>query len=507
MFTHLISVVRRITLRYLVWVFLGAVLALAGAYGSVRALHATSTDAFCAICHVHPHAEIAWKKSTHFKNKSGIVVHCVDCHLPPGGFAYLVEKTRLGVRDGYSYFFTDTKKIDWEARKTVEKAVHFTFESGCLKCHQDLYSLNLVPKGVKAHEYYLKNPEKVRCISCHISVGHWREKPAETLDIAEEGAAKAPVYPADAGTFEKYTETIPGTPVTFNMIPIPEGSFEMGSPKSEATRRPDEGPVRTVKLKRFYMGEIEVSWREFFAFYSATSTGAKTVAETQAPSEGESANPDAITGPTPPYGAPDQGWGRGLRPAITMSWHAAETYCRWLSKVTGKKYRLPTEAEWEYACRAGKKTPYWFDGDPAKFNRSSLKNRIFGVDDSPVRKNAWFRSNSSGKTQPPYTTPPNPWGLYNMTGNVKEFCADLYAPDAYGSGGTVESPKGPQSGAEHVVRGGSFASDASDLRSAARDRTYTEQWLSTDPQSPKSIWWYSDSKDVGFRVVREVTEN
>jgi formylglycine-generating enzyme required for sulfatase activity/nitrate/TMAO reductase-like tetraheme cytochrome c subunit len=470
------------------------------AMGGYESLHYTSSDAFCGVCHVHPHVDLTWKKSTHFKNESGVVVHCVECHLPPGGARYVTEKARLGLRDGYAFLFADKKKIDWEAKSTVEAASHFMFDESCLRCHQDLYSLNLTPKGVKAHEYYMQNAGTVRCINCHLTVGHWREKPADALDVdAEESGPKAPVYPADSGRFEKYTETIPGTAVTFNMIPIPAGSFTMGSPESEATRRADEGPARTVRVKQFWMGEIEVSWREYMAFFSATSTGAKTAGETQAAAEGAVKSPDAITGPTPPYGAPDQGWGKGLRPAITMSWHSAEVYCRWLSKVTGKKYRLPTEAEWEYACRAGKQTPYCFEGDPAKFTQTSWKNRLFGVDDSILRKQVWFSANGGGKTQPPYTTPPNAWGLYNMLGNVREFCSDWYAPDAYRSSG----PNGPSSGTEHVVRGGSFLSGPEDLRSAARDHTDSKRWLMTDPQSPKSIWWYSDVKDVGFRVVRE----
>ncbi|MHB9029517.1 MAG: formylglycine-generating enzyme family protein [Candidatus Latescibacterota bacterium] len=292
------------------------------------------------------------------------------------------------------------------------------------------------------------------------------------------------------------------------MIPIPGGTFEMGSPASEASHRADEGPVRTVTVSPFWMGELEVSWREYMAFYAATSTGAKTAGETQAQAENASVDPDAITGPTPPYGAPDQGWGKGIRPAITMSHHAAEVYCQWLSRVTGKKYRLPTEAEWEYACRAGKTGPYYFEGDPAKFTRTSWKNRLFGTDDSAVRKYAWFQSNGGGKTQPPYTVEPNPWGLHNMIGNVREFCSDWYAPDAYstGPGGEVPDPEGPQTGTEHVIRGGSVLSDPSSLRSAARDHTLTDRWLLTDPQSPKSIWWYSDVKDVGFRVVREAED-
>ena len=523
MTSRFFSVIRRFFLRCLIWVGFGVVLGFAAVYASYKGLHATSTDAFCGICHVHPHVEYSWKKSTHYKNKSGTVVHCVECHLPPGGFSYLAEKTRLGVRDVYAYFFTDTKKIDWEEKSTLERAVTYIPESSCLRCHQDLYSLGLTPKGVKAHEYFMKNSGKVRCINCHLATGHWREKPPEMLEIAGAGeTVKAPVYPPDSGKFESYTETIPASDVAFNMIAVPGGEFSMGSPESEPCRRPDEGPVRRVTVRPFWMEEIEVNWREYLAFYAATSTGAKTAGEIQAGGEGSSpgdpdypafartrGDPDAITGPTPPYGAPDQGWGKGLRPAITMTYHAAEMYCLWLSKVTGKKYRLPTEEEWEYACRAGTSTPYPFAGDPKKLTSASWRNRLFGVDDSIVRANAWFRGNSGWKSQLPYAKGPNAFGLYNMLGNVKEFCLDWYAPDAYqrGAGGVVENPPGPSFGAEHVVRGGSYASDPADLRSAARDRTYTDAWLVTDPQSPKSIWWYSDSKDVGFRVVREWENN
>ncbi len=491
--------------RHTILLGLGTAFGLLLALGGGTALHYTSTDEFCGICHVHPHVEISWKQSGHFKNRSGVVVHCVECHLPPGGVRYVTEKARLGIRDGFAFFFTDTDKIDWEAKSTLEAAAHYTFDESCVRCHQDLYSKDLTPKGVKAHEYYLKNAGQVRCINCHLDAGHWRSEPAGMMELTDESGPKAPVYPSDSGAFEKYTETIPGTEVTFNMVPIPGGTFDMGSPEGESCRRPDEGPARKVTVSPFWMGEIEVSWREYMTFFAATSTGEKT-GEAQATEEVGVKATDAITGPTPPYGAPDQGWGRGLRPAITMSHHAAEVYCQWLSRVTGKKYRLPTEAEWEYACRAGQSTPYPFEGDPAQFTTASLKNRLFGVDDSIVRKNAWFRANSGGKTQPPYTTPPNAWGMYNMVGNVREFCSDWYAPDAYGSDGASIDPKGPSGGTEHVVRGGSFQSSPEDLRSAARDHTETERWLMTDPQSPKSVWWYSDVKDVGFRVVREVED-
>jgi formylglycine-generating enzyme required for sulfatase activity len=95
--------------------------------------------------------------------------------------------------------------------------------------------------------------------------------------------------------------------------------------------------------------------------------------------------------------------------------------------------------------------------------------------------------------------------MVDMLGNVREFCLDWYAPDAYSHlSGEATDPRGPESGKEHVVRGGSYLTDAADLRCAARDHTREDDWLLTDPQSPKSIWWYSDVTDVGFRVVREV---
>jgi formylglycine-generating enzyme required for sulfatase activity len=187
-----------------------------------------------------------------------------------------------------------------------------------------------------------------------------------------------------------------------------------------------------------------------------------------------------------------------------MSHYAARTYCQWLSKVTGKNYRLPTEAEWEYACRAGTNTPYFFEGDPKRFSSEGLRNRIFGADTAHISGHTVYSINSGGKTQEPLNIKANPFGLRNMAGNVFEFCSDLYSANEYAqTESNITDPKGPDSGTEHVIRGGSYLSEAADLRSAARTSTETEAWLKTDCQLPKSIWWYSDMKGIGFRVVCE----
>jgi formylglycine-generating enzyme required for sulfatase activity len=285
------------------------------------------------------------------------------------------------------------------------------------------------------------------------------------------------------------------------MIAIPGGQFPMGSPRNEKLRKPDEGPVHPVKLTRFFMAKVEVSWDEYLEFFKATSSQGRKEAEANE-------NVDAISGPTPPWGAPDQGWGKGSRPAITMTWKSANTYCKWLSKVTGKKYRLPTEAEWEYAARGGTRTPYFFAGDAKKYTSEGFLKRILGADTTTIQSYVAYKENSQLQTFEPGAVKANPFGLKNMLGNVNEFCSDFYSPTAYQAykKGAVD-PKGPKKGQEHVIRGGSFKSDAKDVRCASRDFTKTKAWLVTDPQMPKSVWWYSDCVDIGFRVVCEVDEN
>jgi formylglycine-generating enzyme len=491
------------------------ILILTGVVGGVlltllshKAIKATSTPGFCEICHVHPHVFSSWKLSGHYVTKSGVRVGCVECHLPPEGEGYLREKIRLGAKDIWGYMFKDSSEFNWEARRTVEKAQEFTYQKSCVKCHVNLYPLTLNKEGQDAHLYYDRKKDEILCLNCHIDVGHFdpNRKHAKNTGFGKQAAANEQVYsePARVEKLETFTETIPKTVVSIKMVAVKGGTFKIGSPKEEQFRKPDEGPVREVSVSSFFMAETEVTWDQYLAFYKATAKegrstdteGARTVADV-----------DAVSGPTPPYGQPDQNWGMGTRPAITMTYFAAETFCKWLSRETGKNYRLPTEAEWEYAARGGTKTPYFFEGNPKDFSEKGFFGKIFGSKNENITKFVIYKSNSLGKTQPPEKVDINPLGIKNLLGNAAEYCADWYAADAYAKlSDGAKDPKGPVSGEERVVRGGTFKSDAGGVRSAARDYTQTEAWLKTDPQMPKSIWWLSDCNHISFRVVCDFDE-
>lgn len=475
---------------------------------SVKLVKYTSTDNYCASCHVHDHATASWKLSTHYGQYSGMTVHCTECHLPPGGLKYLTAKAKTGIKDIWGYLFKDSADFNWELKSQLEHAQKFVYKESCINCHHNPFPLDLSEIGSNAHLSYLNDPENIRCISCHIGVGHYDplNLHAKNVRFGEMDKENTEFYtePAKPETFENFTEYIPNSSVKFDMVAIPEGVFEIGSPESEKLRNNDEGPVRKVKTGRFFMGKIEVSWDEYLAFFQQTGSEGKSGSSTvSSDTEGKV---DVITGATPPWGAPDQGWGIGSRPAITMTYYAAEVYCQWLSQVSGKKYRLPTEAEWEYACRGGTKTPYFFEGKPQKFSKDRFLNKIFGIDTSIIAGYIIYEQNSFGKTEEPGIVKENPFGLKNMSGNVSEFCSDFYKPDIYSTypvDKIIVNPKGPRNGTEHIIRGGSYRSDARYVRSAARDYTHHDEWLTTDPQIPKSIWWYSDCKHVGFRVVCE----
>ncbi|MGZ8919756.1 MAG: SUMF1/EgtB/PvdO family nonheme iron enzyme [Limisphaerales bacterium] len=288
--------------------------------------------------------------------------------------------------------------------------------------------------------------------------------------------------PAD---MKPYKVTIPGTDVTFEMLPIPGGEFVMGSPESEAGRKPNEGPPHTVKIEPFWMAKCEITWNEYELFQFPEEEKKRRNRMKSDPAIHALA--DAVSRPTTPYVEMSFGMGKDGYPAISMTQHAANTYCKWLSAKLGQFYRLPTEAEWEYAARAGTKTAYSFGDDPAQLGQY-----------------AWYAENSDFKYQKIGTKKPNPWGLHDMHGNVIEWCLDQYEPEAYKKfvGATVENPwiKAAQP-YPHVARGGSWDDDPESLRSAAR-RGSSAAWKQQDPQLPKSIWYHTDAQFLGFRIIR-----
>ncbi len=475
---------KRVWLWFIAGLAAGAIILL----GMGKAVKATSTNDYCASCHVHPQATASWKQGVHYATKSGYRVSCTECHLPPKGEGYLIEKAKTGSRDLWSHWTKDSTEFDWEAASTLERASKHVYNSTCLKCHENLFPAALTREGSDAHLYYKQMAEKgedMQCISCHLNAGHYIKDYVhgsnKGFGLAQKLADTIYTLPATVTSFADFTEQVPGSGVTFRMIALPGGAFTMGSPESEPLRNPDEVQHK-VTIDSFFIAEVEVTWDEYMEFYRQTAAEGRST-DTEG-SRLKKEDVDAVTGATPPYGKPDQNWGMGQRPAISMSYHAAETYCRWLSQVTGRKYRLPTEAEWEYACRAGTETPYFFEGDPSRFEKKGL----FGskADTAVISTYVIYRGNSQSRTQEPEAVQANPWGLKNMSGNVAEFCSDIYE-------GTTE----------HVIRGGSYRDGAAGVRSAARDRTRSEAWLKTDPQMPKSIWWYSDCFYVGFRVVMD----
>lgn len=236
---------------------------------------------------------------------------------------------------------------------------------------------------------------------------------------------------------ESYTVTIPGTAVSFEMVSVPGGTTMVDTPNGG----------RTVAVGPFWMGRMEVTWDLYDVYLYGFDEGA-----------GASGS-DAVSRPSKPYVIPGAEFGHHGRPALAMTYHAATEFARWISVVTGHEYRLPTEAEWEYACRATAAEP-----------------------EAELAAHAWYWDNAESRTHPGGQRKPNGFGLFDMLGNVAEWVT-----------GTDGEP---------VVMGGSYDDDAEDVHCGAR-RRQSPAWQATDPQLPKSSWWLTDAPFVGFRLLRE----
>jgi len=216
-----------------------------------------------------------------------------------------------------------------------------------------------------------------------------------------------------------------GGGMKLELVWIPGGIFQMGSPDSERGHQRDAGPVRTVELDGFWMGKTEVTQEQYQAVM-----GWGSIPRSRSPVRF-----------------------RGARfPMDSASWDAAKVFCREVSQKTSKEFRLPTEAEWEYACRAGSATRF-----------------CFGDSDEELDKYAWYLGNSGYKLHPVGEKKPNKWGLYDMHGSVWEWCEDRDREEEHDcESNERKNPKGPSSGEWRVIRGGCCFVDPLFCQSAFR---------------------------------------
>ena len=287
-----------------------------------------------------------------------------------------------------------------------------------------------------------------------------------------------PAQPSADTVFQKYEQLIPGSSVKFTMVPIPAGTFNMGSSGNDKMKEADELPQHAVSLGAFWMGAHEVTFDEYNLFFND-------------PSLSQNILTDAVTRPSSPYIDMTLGMGKdGGFPANSMQQYGALMYCKWLYKKTGIFYRLPTEAEWEYACRAGTSTAF-----------------PFGDDETKLGEFAWYSSNSENRYHKVGLKKPNAWGLHDMLGNVGEWVLDQYQQDYYTTvtANAVDPVRLPEARHPRTVRGGAYNDEVKDLRSANR-RMSDLVWNRRDPQIPRSRWWNADAPFVGFRIVRPVKQ-
>jgi len=309
-----------------------------------------------------------------------------------------------------------------------------------------------------------------------VSAAWAAEKKAAKEATAPEGKGRSPT---EVGTTNaSYTETVGG--VAMEMIWIPGGTFRMGSRMSpeevvkkyggaagDEKRFQDEHPVHEVELDGFWLGKFEVTNAQFRKFRASHSSREW---------EGRDLNGDN-------------------QPAVRVTWNDAKAFCDWLSEKTGKTYTLPTEAQWEYACRAGTETErYWGDDDETMGRYANVLDHTGReaakkfFEKNNVRWQEWFAANTTDDyvvSAPVGSFSPNKFGLYDMIGNVWEWCSDWYGEKYYGES-PRRNPTGPATGAARVLRGGSWIYAPWNARSALRT-------------------WYSPSTryyNIGFRVCR-----
>ena len=368
--------------------------------------------------------------------------------------------------------------------------------------------------------------------------------PTLPLGIVRDKPVKGRFVKTAQGYMVPYTATIPGTKVTFEMIPVPGGTFKLGSPTTEKGRDTYEGPQVAIAVEPFWIAKCEVTWGEFHVymelyeslkefenfrsilnvdknfFNGMTELKKKKIKERiltmqvklrdnlkdylvlREHVEAKVKEVDAITVPSPIY-LPELHYSSGEEsnlPACTMTHYSAKQYTKWLSGVSGEEYRLPTEIEWEYAARAGTTTTYSFGDSP-----------------ETLGDYAWYFENANEKAQAVGKKKPNPWGIHDMHGNVAEWVLDQFDKDAYTNLAkqkkettVLQRTVWPKKERPCVLRGGSWDDDAGFCRSAKRIRSGADwlkgDWKEIDPMIYKSPWWFTNqvTTQVGFRIIRQL---
>lgn len=272
--------------------------------------------------------------------------------------------------------------------------------------------------------------------------------------------------------------SIPGTPVSVTLVWVPGGSYRVGTEEAEVGRESDEGPIVDVELGGFWMMQTEVTDDAYNIFrFSDRDSDVTNV-------EGAAYDVDAVTRPSPPYEDPAFGMGGEGKPAVGMTQWGALQFAKWMTEKTGVFFRLPSEAEWEVACRVGR--------DPESMSPAS---------GAMLDRAAWYEENSELLLQPVAGKRANTWGLYDMLGNVAEWMLDEYVPDYHAQiAGRTDPWIEPTRLHPRTVRGGAYDEGAGEMRCGARLESTTD-WKRRDPQIPKSYWWNTDSPFLGFRLV------
>ncbi len=330
----------------------------------------------------------------------------------------------------------------------------------------------------------------IRILVCSVAIST-NVSADETFGLVKDKPADGTAIPTDAGWMIPYATTIPCTDVSFRMIPIPGGEYRMGSAESEPGRKADEGPQRKIAVEPFWMGECEVTWAEYKLFMQLYRS-LKEFESRRIRTLTDANRVDAVTAPTPLY-EPDFTFEFGddpKQPAVSMTQYSARQYTKWLTLISGQQFRLPTEAEWEYACRGRTITAF-----------------SFGDDDDRLGEHGWFADNSNGEgSKVVRQKQPNPFGLYDMHGNVAEWVIDGYAPYASSDEASIAATDWVRTDKPdpRVVRGGSWEFSAAECRSAARLGSNDKKWKEYDPNLPRSPWWYTTdpARGVGFRLLR-----